>query len=230
MLMFLYAHINWMLFCIFFAAMLLCNFIMSRQSESFYTMHMVIRKFSMLDLEFPGSAIEFAEIIKGIFFLPGALSKKTLRSLKGQLYLDFLFMLSTYGSVFILCMKVSVKMTSVGRALFIVLAWMQLLAFVCDIIENIYLLNKLNPKTEVSKPSNYKAYQINEISKWAIVLTAAVCSISAMFYFWLVGRYSYHSINYLLIIIAEIFIFFILKKLSFKNEKEKLENFQQNEK
>jgi hypothetical protein len=65
------------------------------------------------------------------------------------------------------------------------------------------------------------------MGKWVIALTAAVCSIAAIFYFWLIGRYSYDSLNYLVITVGEIIIFFILKKSTAKSEKEKLEEFQQ---
>jgi len=221
-----YIDIAWIYFCIFFGAMLLISFIMSLQSTNFYTMYVVIRKFSIIDLEFPASALELVTFIKGIFLLPVELSKKSLRAVRGQLYFDFLFMPATYGSIFILCMKVSMKMTSFGHELFAILAWLQLIPLLCDIIENIYLLNKIRPEPVISKPAVHKAYLILEIFKWGIALTAAVCSIAAIFYFWLVGWYSYHSIHYLLIITAEIIIFFILKKVTAKSEKEKLEKFQ----
>ena len=105
-----YMHIDWIYFCIFFGAMLLISFIMSLQSANLYTMHVVIRKFSIIDLQFPASAQELVIFIKGIFLLPVELSKKSLSALKGQLYFDFLFIPAVYGSVFILCMKVSIKM------------------------------------------------------------------------------------------------------------------------
>ena len=124
-------------------------------------------------------------------------------------------------------MKVSLKMTSFGHGLFAILAWLQCIAWLCDIIENIYLLNKIRPEPEASKPAVHVAYLVLEICKWGIALTAAVCSIAAMFYFWLVGRYSDHSIHYLLIIAAEIIVIFIAKKITAKSEKEKLEKFQQ---
>jgi hypothetical protein len=224
----LYINFDWIYFCIAFGAMLLISFIMSLQSTNFYTMYVVIRKFSIIDLEFPASALELVTFIKGIFLLPVELSKKSLRALRGQLYLDFLFMPAVYGSIFLLCMKVSLKMTSFGHGLFAILAWLQLIPLLCDVIENIYLLNKIRPEPVISKPAVHKAYQILEIFKWGIALTGAVCSIAAIFYFWLVGRYSYHSIHYLLIMSAELIIFFILKKVTAKSEKEKLEKFLQN--
>lgn len=222
-----YLNIDWIYFCIVFGAMLLISFIMSLQSVNFYTMHVVVRKFSMIDLEFPASALELVTFIKGIFLLPVELSKKTLRALRGQLYLDFLFMPSLYGSIFLLCMKVSLKMSSFGHRLFAVLAWLQCIAWLCDIIENIYLLSKIQRQPKVSKPAVHLAYMALETGKWGIALTATVCSIAAMFYFWLVGLYSLHSIYYLLIIAAEIIVIFIAKKITAKSEKEKQENFQQ---
>ena len=222
-----YLEINWIYFCIAFGAMLVISFIMNQQSKNFYSMHMVIRKFSIIDLEFPPSAMELAIFIKGIFLLPDELSKKSLHALKGQLYLDFIFMPAVYGSIFILCMKVSMKMTYAGHVFFAILAWLQCIAWICDIIENIYLLNKIKPQPVVSKPAVHIAYQINEIIKWGIALTAVVCSIAAIFYFWLVGLYSPNSINYFLIITAELIIIFIAKKITAKSEIEKLEKFQQ---
>ena len=222
-----YLNIDWIYFCIVFGAMLLISFIMSLQSANFYTMYVVIRKFSIIDLQFPASAMELVIFIKGISLLPAELSKKSLRSLRRQLYLDFLFMPALYGSIFLLCMKVSLKMSSFGHGLFGILAWLQCIAWLCDIIENIYLLNKIRPEPVISKPAVHIAYVILEIAKWGIALTAAVCSIAAIFYFWVVGYYSFHSIQYLLIITAEIIMIFIIKKITGKSEKEKLEEFQQ---
>jgi len=220
-------NIDWNYFCIFFGAMLLISFIMSFQSTKFYTMDVVVRKFNIIDLEFPANARELVTLIKGIFLLPAKLSGKSLHALRKQLYLDFLFMPTLYGSIFILCMKVSSKMSSFGQGLFAVLAWAQCIAWLCDIVENIYLLYKIRPRTRVSKPAVYLAYMALEICKWGIALTASVCSIAAMFYFWLVGRYSSHSLPYLLIIIAEIILIFFAKKMTSKSEKEKLEEFEQ---
>lgn len=203
------------------------NYLMSFQSKNFYTKHVVIRKFSMLDLEFPASPAELVIYIKGIFQLPGGLAKKTLNALRGQLYFDFIFMLVMYSSIFILCMKVSMKLTSFGHGLFAFFAWLLFIPLLCNIVENIYLLNKIRPEPVVSKPAVHRGYQIIQMGKWVIALTVVVCSLAAIFYFWLIGRYSYDSLNYLVIIVAEIIIFFILKKSMAKSDKEKLEEFQE---
>ena len=207
--------------------MLLIGLIMGFQSANFYTLHVVVRKFSIIDLQFPASSLEMVNIVKGVFLLPVELSKKSLHALKEQLYLDFLFMPALYGSIFLLCMKVSLKMTSFGHQFFAILAWLQCIAWLCDIIENIYLLNKIRPLPPQSKPVVHVSYLVIELCKWGIGLTATVCSIAAMSYFWIVGQYSAHSIPYLLIIAAEILVIFIAKKISTKSEKEELEKFQQ---
>ena len=222
-----YLDFSWIYFCIAFGVMLLLQLMMGFQSRNFFTKHMVIRKFSVLDLEFPPSAQELASFIKDIFNLPPELVKKTTKALKSQLWLDFLFMPALYGSIFILSMKVSAKMIYFGHKLFAVFAWLLFLAWLCDIIENIYLLNKIRPDPEISKPFVHKSYEILEMVKWGIPLLTAVCSIAAIFYFWLIGLYSYDSLNYIFIITVEIIIYLILKKLTTKSEKKQLEEFQQ---
>ena len=92
---------GWIWFCIAFSVMLTTVFIMNLQSRKFYTQDIVLRKFSIIDLEFPASAQELVNIIKGIYALPGGQSQRTLRSLRGQLYVDFLFMPAAYIGIFI---------------------------------------------------------------------------------------------------------------------------------
>lgn len=204
---------GWIYFCFAFAIMLLTSIIMERQSRSFYTRDVVLRKFSIMDLQLPASAQELADLIKGIYLLPKGMKEKSVRSLKGQLIIDFLFMPATYGAIFLLCMKISWKMTgNVGQEIFAALAWLQLLAFVFDVIENIYLLGKIKPGVTASSESVHKSYQTIVIMKWGIALTATICSLSGVIYFWLVGRYSIDSLQYLLIITGEIILFFLVAK------------------
>ena len=212
-------------FCIAFGIALLINFIMTFQTRSLYLMHVVIRKFSIIDFEFPASASELTSLVKDIFRLPPQLAKKSLTAFKSQLYIDFLFMPAAYGAVFILCMKVSSKMIYFGHNFFILLAWLQLVSWLLDIIEKIYLLNKITPNPTVSAPGVQVAYTILEVVKWAIPLVAIVCSIAALFYFWLGGRYYSNSLYYIIILLIELTVFFALKKLTSRTEKQTLEDF-----
>lgn len=221
-----YIHVNWLYFCLAFGIMLLLKLVMSFQNRNFFTKHVVIRKFSMLDLEFPPSAEELVSFIKDIYNLPAQLAVKTTRALKTQLWLDFVFMPALYGSIFILSMKVSMMMFYIGHKLFAIFAWLQFIAWLCDIIENIYLLNKIRPDPLISTPFVHKSYEVLEMIKWGLPLLVAVCSVAAIFYFWLVGRYSYDSLNYIIITVIELILFFIVKKLTIKNEEKQLEEFQ----
>ncbi len=222
---FFYIDFSWIYFCIAFGAMLFIGFIMNLQSKNFYTLHVFIRKFALIDLKSPASPLELATYINGIFKLPPDMAKKSLRALKGNLYLDFLFMPLAYGSLFLICMKISMQLTSFGHYLFAILAWIQIIPWICDILKNIYLLKKIRPNVEIPKPSQHAAYQFIEMVKWAFALSAVVCSISILFYFWLTGRYSYNSIYFLFIIIAEIFIIFILKKITSNSAKINLDQY-----
>ena len=177
-----------------------------------------------MDLELPATALELVNLIKGIYKLPPGRSKKTVSALKAQLYIDFLFMPCAYGAIFILCMLVSAKMElHAGRMVFITLAYLQAVPWVCDIIENIYLLHKIRPDVTVSTDAAHNSYLRMEYVKWGLALIAAICAIAALCYFWLAGKYDSRSLYYLAVIVAEIILFVILSKLFLKNKKEELQ-------
>lgn len=215
--------ISWPLFCISFGFMLILSFFMGLQSKRFYTKDVVVKKFSIMDLEMPATARELVNLIKGLYKLPEDVSKRSIRALKGQLYLDFLFMPCAYGSIFIICMLVSGKMQmSFGMNVFSVLAWLQIVPWICDIIENIYLLRKIKPDPVLSSDAVHKAYLIMEGVKWSIALIATVCAVTAICYFWLSGHYAIHSLYFLLAIIIEVVVFILLGKLFLKKMKYKI--------
>jgi hypothetical protein len=207
-------HISWAWFCYALGLAAITTIIMSRQAKQFFTLDVVVRNFSILDLEFAAAAKEIVHIIKGIYLLPQPQSTKTIKALKGQLIIDFLFMPGIYGTVFLGCMHVSCKMTTNwGQASFAILAWLQLIPWLCDIIENIYLLNKIKPVVLPSSDSVHVAYQRMELVKWGLSLTGGVCSIAALLFFWVSGKYAPASFPYLLMVIGEVILFFILAKL-----------------
>jgi hypothetical protein len=202
---------GWILFCILFGLLLLFTFIMNLQGSYFYTKDVVVRKFSILDLALASSPVELVNIIKGLYQLPPGQSEKAVNALKGQLYVDFLFMPCAYGSIFLLCQKVAERMQlSIGYYIFAALAWLQLVAWLCDIIENIYLLGKIRPDPVLSALSRHKDYLAMEGVKWGISLTGTACSLSAVCYFWLSGNYSSASLPFIVVVIVEIILFFIM--------------------
>ena len=202
---------GWTIFCLLLGVIIVTLLIMNFLGGKFYTQDVVLRRFSIMDLQFPGSPVELEHVLKGIFELPADRSQKTLRALKAQLYLDFLFMPAAYGAIFILCMHVASKMSTSGQQLFSILAWAQLIALLCDVFENIFLLMNLKPGISISNRGVVKVYLILVVIKWMSALVALVCALSALFYFWLIGRYSGDSLPYLWIICAEVTLFVVLR-------------------
>ena len=210
---------SWPLLCFIFGGVLFLTVIMNRQSAHFYTKDVVLRKFSIMDLQIPSTPAELVNLIKGLYQLPPADSAITVKALRGQLYIDFIFMPFAYGAIAILCVQLSMKMsTPFGKNIFIIFAYLQLIAWLCDIIENIYLLQKIKPGVEPSSPALHKAYLVMECFKWGIALIGLNCAIAATFYFWLTGKYTASSLHYLIIIIAEIAVFLVVSKMLFKKK------------
>jgi hypothetical protein len=194
--------------------MQLASLIMTIQGSRFYTNDGTKRKFSILDLEFASKGQEIVNLIKGIYALPPNESKKVVSALRGQLFVDFLFMAGAYGSVYLLCMETSFKFTTpAGKSIFEALAWAQAIPWICDILENCYLLSKIGPDPKPPSKSAFRAYAINEWVKWGMSCTGAICAIFSMLYFWLMGIYSTSSLTYLAILIAELALFASLGKL-----------------
>ncbi len=213
-------------FCVIFGLMLLLGAFAKLLSKNFYTLHVFVRKFSILDLEFPDSSLELTTYIRGIFLLPKELSQRSLRSLKSYLYLDFIFIPLVYGSLFLLCILISNKFTFWGHYIFLILAWLQVIPFICDATKNFFLLKKIRPDAPVSTNVIHKAYLALEKIKWLLALVAAVFSLSALFYFWVTGKYSAGSFRSLIIVIIEIAVFFILRKMFAKGSNIELDKYQ----
>lgn len=209
-------HLNnlWIYFCIAFAIMLITMLLMSAQSKFLFTKDVIVRKFNIMDLEFAATSQEIVNIIQGIYLLPVEKSKKALNALKNQLYLDFLFMPAVYGGIFLLCMKVADKMTSnIGENFFAALAWLQFVPLVLDICENIHLLGKVKPGAKASSSQTHKSFRTIVGFKWGISLLAMVCSVAALCYFWLAGRYSVNTLPFLLIVFIELALFVVVGRI-----------------
>ncbi|MBA4168362.1 MAG: hypothetical protein H0X41_12615 [Chitinophagaceae bacterium] len=209
---------GWMLFCIAVAVLLLTALVMQFFGGFFITKDVLVRNFTILDLEMASTEMEIDNTLKGIIKLEPPAVEKVIKSLKNHLYADFLFMPAAYGTIFIACMKVAWKMPEPGVIFFTLLGWIQIAAWISDIMENIYLLGKIGRLNSVYKPSylSFHAYQVLEIVKWGFSLLAVVCVLSALMYFWISGLYMGQSLKYLLIVVIEIVVFGGLMKV-FKN-------------
>jgi hypothetical protein len=201
-----------------FVVILITNIIMSSQSRHFYTQAITKKPFSIFDLEFPLSKQALVNLIIGINELPGNQPVIVKKALRAQLYTDFLFMPGIYLFIFLICMKLAIKIENYSGYIFAILAFLQLLAWVLDIVENIFLLGKINNPVEPSVLI-FKAYQLLEITKWGSACLGAFCGIFGSLYFFIAGDYSQHSLIYLALLIAVIVIFAIVSVLIKKTHK-----------
>ena len=201
----------WFLFCFVFGITLAIAFVMRILSTYFYTKDVVIKKFTILDIEIAASPKELVNLINGLYALPADYSKKAVRALRARMYLDFIFMPFAYGSIFLLCMRVLEKMQSaLGINTFGILAFLQIISWLFDIIENIYILRKIHPAPVASSQRVHTWYLYMEAVKWGIILIGVVSCFASIAYFWLTGDYSHYSIVSVSIIFAEIIVFLVL--------------------
>jgi hypothetical protein len=202
---------HWQWYCALAGISLLTTIWMKYYQKSFFTRDGVTRAFTISDLEFPSSGNDMVNVLNGIFKLPQ--SQKIASALRRNLLVDFLFMPATYISLFILCMAVSNKMYSpFGTIGFQIFAWLQLLAWVFDIFENIYLLKKIKPNIQAPSKGSFLVYSFAVHIKWAIALLGGICSMMVLLYFWIEGKFDKGNLHYLLILIAEIVGFLLLNK------------------
>ncbi len=100
--------------------------------------------------------------------------------LRAHLYFDFVFMAGAYGGIASLCMMARFKVTGhLLRTLLLVLAVLQLVAWLCDIRENLFLLNWLSDKSAIR--TIFTEYHFYVIVKWTLALMGALLSIPLLF-------------------------------------------------
>jgi hypothetical protein len=100
-----------------------------------------------------------------------------------HLVFDFIFMAGVYPGIACLCMMAAerINMKSIKRILF-VLAFLQLAAWIFDIVENYHLLKWLkNPVIG----DEFGFYHVVVYSKWIIALTGAIVALSITLINWL---------------------------------------------
>ncbi len=95
--------------------------------------------------------------------------------LRYHLSFDFVFMAGVYPDIAALCMMARSKATGkIIRGILLLLAGLQILAWGCDIFENLYLLKWIkNPVIG----NEFSLYHIVVYAKWGIALVAALLAI-----------------------------------------------------
>lgn len=107
-------------------------------------------------------------------------SESAIRTLvEAHLYFDFAFMIGAYGGIGSLLMMARNR---VAHPLFnkflLFLAFGQLIAWGCDIKENLYLLEWMRNKVDINP--DFSAYHFIVIVKWALALSGALVAITVL--------------------------------------------------
>lgn len=192
---------------------------MNALGSKFKTVVRIERSFSILDLEFAGTSKELTLILKGIKRLSDPLdTKRCMQALKWQLYIDFLFMLTLYPLIAMMCIKVAMKMSNWGDNLYFYLAAAQLLPFIFDIAENVYLLKKINTPI-LSKTRVYNIYKNVVLAKWLVALAGFICSAFGLLYFWVAGRFQPSTIRVPVILVLIVIAWYLFHCCMFKKSK-----------
>ena len=192
----------WSLFLCCFLLLVICGYFLNRKSQRFeYLRGTVDTRFSMMDLEFPGTTSSISNIMAGIQKLSPHKSRISYKALKNSLYLDFLFMAGLYPCIFLLCINTALRMHHAGRVIFLLLAWSQVFAWIFDILENLYLLRKLKYPVPARVKMHY-LYKKMVTAKWFLATLGAFCSLFALLYYWVSGSFKKSSVNAGLIILG----------------------------
>ncbi len=201
---------GWMWFCIASGATLLLALLLQRFDSVLATKVGAQRSFTVIDLEFPSNPKDIPNTINGIFALSESRQQQVVQALKRSLYLDFLFMPAVYGTIFLLCMLIADKCGphSIGRTFFATFAWLQTVAWACDIVENLMLLPRVRKGAEPMKLWVHKTYVRVVWLKWGLALIGTVTASMLALYFWVKGDYDRASLPYLMIFVGQLAVFF----------------------
>lgn len=114
-----------------------------------------------------------ADRVMEILYQSGATEHSLLTA---HLYFDFAFMIGAYGGIFSLLIMAKNRATVQWiKHMAVLLAVGQLIAWGCDIRENIYLLDWMTTKPDI-RPSFF-TYHLVVIVKWVLALSGALLSI-----------------------------------------------------
>lgn len=126
---------------------------------------------SIFGLELFYSASRIEEIFSGI-------TPQVKTILGYHLSFDFIFMAGCFPGIACLCMMATAKVNSrILKTILFALAFMQLIAWTFDIVENYYLLKWL--KTPVIG-KEFGFYHVVVYTKWVIALTGALLSLGIL--------------------------------------------------
>lgn len=194
----------WFWFSICFTLLLITTYIMSKVAR-----HFCIKKaaenvpFSIMDLMLPLTEKELVNMMRTM----PASSKKAVSQ---HLAIDYLFMLAVYPGIALLCCITANRMDHIGKWFFWLLAALQLFAWLFDVLENIYLAQKLRNPVEHASEQPFNRFIWRVKAKFILGFAGAICAVFALLYYWLTGDYNHDTPWYLLFMLAELVLFFMV--------------------
>ena len=197
---------------------LLLSSIMGVLSKNFVTLHVFIRKFKMLDLEFATTPLELSTYVNGIFNkeMPEELSGKCYRSIKAFLILSILCQILIATVFFFTCHLIAANLKGIHRIFFLGLAWLQVASLLCGFVRVIFFLSYIKAGAKPLSQKTFKVNEVIEIIKWAIPLITGVVIISYFLFVWFSGVANLQLLDIVMLLIAEVFIVFLIKKYVIK--------------
>lgn len=203
----------WFYFAICFTVFLFTTYIMARVAK-----HFCMNKaganvpFSIMDLELPLSERELVNIIL-------TMPDNARRAVKHHLNVDYLFMAAVYPGIALLCGIAANKMDHIGKWFFWLLAALQVVPWLFDVLENIYLAGKLrNPVVNEQNPKAFTSFIWRVQVKFIIALAGAICAVFALLYYWLTADFNPDTPWYLLVMLVELIIFIVVMNISGKKK------------
>jgi len=138
----------------------------------------------IFNLEFPGSDDALTSLIL-------RMDQGVRKEVKKHLLVDYLFMLGTYPGIAILCFIAARSVyadSHLGSNILHIAGMSQIVAWLCDAIENRMLLQKLK-KPVPPNEATYNFFKWIVGIKFFIALTAITSTIFTMLYIWLIGGF-----------------------------------------
>lgn len=197
---------------------LLLAAVMNEISKNFVSLHVFIRKFKIFDLEFAATPLELSTYVNGIFSkeMPDDLSKKSYRSLKAFLILSIVCQVLIAVVFFFTCNAIAAFTFGIHSIFFLGLAWLQIISLVCGTVRVIFFLSYTRAGSTPLSAKRFKVNEVIEIIKWAIPLITGVVIISYFLFIWFSGNVNPQLLDIVMLLVAEIFIVFLVKKYLIK--------------
>lgn len=135
-----------------------------------------IRRFSIMQLEFPANSSSIEILISQIRALPKDRADLSLKVLRGQLWVDFTYMAGTYCGIYFLTRMAAAPLSNWLNPVLLLLGKLQFLVWLFDIIENLYLLIQIRRPSKMPT-IGYLPYWMMEYLKWGLALGIAAIEL-----------------------------------------------------